>query len=54
MLKAPADESPIDMQQIVDFMDHFTMKPEEIRHTVEHLTWKIQMQRVLDGVASML
>ena len=54
VLKAPADESPIDMQQIVDFMDHFTMKPEEIRHTVEHLTWKIQMQRVLDGVASML
>jgi len=50
VLKAPADESPIDMQQIVDFMDHFTMKPEEIRHTVEHLTWKIQMQTVLDDV----
>lgn len=50
VLKAPADESPIDVQQIIDFMDHFTMKPEEIRCTVEHLTWKIQMQRVLDAI----
>lgn len=50
VLKAPADESPVDIQQIVDFMDGFTMKPEEIRHTVEHLTWKIQMQRVLDTI----
>ena len=50
MLKAPADESPIDIQQIIDFVDHFQMKPEEIRKTVEHLTWKIQMQRVIDAV----
>ena len=50
VLKAPADESPIDIQQIIDFMDHFTMKPEEIRKTVENLTWKIQMQRVVDAV----
>lgn len=50
VLKAPADESPVDIQQIVDFMDHFTMKPEDIRKTMEHLKWKIQMQRVLDSV----
>ena len=50
VLKAPADESPVDIQQIIDFMDHFKMKPDEIRKTVEHLTWKIQMQRVLDAV----
>ena len=50
ILKAPADESPVDIQQIIDFLDHFTMKPEEIRKTVEHLTWKVQMQHVLDAV----
>jgi hypothetical protein len=50
VLKAPADESPIDIQQIVDFMNHFTMKPEDIRHTVEHLTWTIQMQHVLYSI----
>ena len=50
VLKAPADESPVDVQQIIDFMDNFHMKPEEIRHTVEHLTWKLQMQQVVDAV----
>ena len=48
VLKAPADESPLDIQRIVDFMEHFSMKPEEIRKTVEHLAWKIQMGRVID------
>ena len=47
VVKAPADESPINIQQIVDFMDHFQMKPEEIRKTVEHLSWKVQMQKVI-------
>jgi len=50
VLKAPADESPINIQRILDFMDNFHMKPEDIRRTVEHLTWKIQMQRVIDAV----
>ena len=50
VLKAPADESPVDILQIIDFMEHFTMKPEDIRKTVEHLKWKIQMQRVVDAV----
>lgn len=50
VLKAPADESPINILQIIDFVDHFSMKPEEIRRTVEHLTWKIQMKRVVDAV----
>ena len=51
VLKAPADESPINIQQIIDFTNHFTMKPEDIRKTVEHLKWRIQMQRVLDAVS---
>jgi hypothetical protein len=50
VLKAPADESPVDIQRIIDFMDDFTMKPEEIRLSVKHLAWSIQMQRVLDAI----
>ena len=50
VLKAPADESPLAIQQILDFMSHFTMRPEDIRQSVEHLQWKIQMQRVIDAV----
>ena len=50
ILKAPADESPIIIQQIIDFIDHFIMRPEDIRKTVEHLKWNIQMQRVIDAI----
>lgn len=48
VLKAPANESPVDIRRIIDFVDTFTMKPAEIRKTVEHLTWKIQMQKVVE------
>lgn len=51
VMKAPADESPIDIQKIVDFLGHFTMQPADIRKTVEHLTWKIQMQKVIDQLS---
>ena len=50
VLKAPADESPIDIQKIIDFISHFMMSPTEIRKTVEHLTWRIQMQKVIDSI----
>ena len=51
VMKAPADDSPIDIQKIVDFLGHFTMQPADIRKTVEHLTWKIQMQKVIDQLS---
>lgn len=50
IIKAPADESPIDVQQIIDFVDHFNMEPKEIRKTVENLSWNIQMERVVEAV----
>jgi len=53
VVKAPADETPIDIAQIVDFVDHFSMRPEEIRKTVEPLTWKLQMQHVVDAVSAL-
>ncbi len=50
IIKAPADETPIDIRQIIDFLKDFQMQPEEIRKTVEPLQWKIQMQKVVDEV----
>lgn len=50
IIKAPANESPIDIQQIINFIDDFNLKPEDIRKTVGNLAWKIQMQRVVDEV----
>ena len=48
ILKAVPDESPIDIQKILVFIAHNTFKPQEIRSTVENLSWKIQMKRVID------
>lgn len=48
IIKAKPDESPIDVQQIVDFIESHHFDPAEIRKTVENLTWKIQMKRVVD------
>ena len=50
VLKASADESPIDICQILDFVDKNQMIPDEIRKTVEYLAWKNQMQKVLDAL----
>lgn len=48
IVKAKPDESPVDVQQIVDFIESHHFDPAEIRKTVENLTWKIQMKRVVD------
>ena len=50
IIKAPADESPIDIQQILDFISSFDMEPDSIRKTVEHLAWKNQMQKVINSL----
>jgi len=48
IIKALPDESPIDVQQMVDFIESHTFDPAEIRKTVENLSWKIQMRRVVE------
>ena len=50
IIKASADETPINIQQIIDFVDSNHFCPQDIRKTVEHLSWKIQMKHVLEEV----
>ena len=50
VVKAPANESPINICQIIDFVDAFNMRAKDVRKTVEHLTWKIQMQKVIESI----
>lgn len=50
VIKASPDELPINVQQILDFIDTHIFQPEDIRKTVEHLSWKFQMKRVIDEV----
>ena len=50
ILKAQANESPINVNQILFFIDNHNFLPEDIRKTVNHLSWKLQMEKVVENV----
>ena len=50
IIKAPADESPVNIRQIIDFIDTHDVNPSEIRNTVEHLSWRFQMEKVVKEI----
>ena len=50
IIKAPADESSINIQYIIDYIDNNDINPEDIRKTVEHLSWKYQMEKVIKSI----
>ena len=47
ILKAKADESPIDIYQIIEFYKWQKLSPEQIRNSILSLSWKSQMNKVL-------
>ena len=47
-LKAPADESSIDINRILNFYNHCTYTPIDIRDSVKNLSWETQMKKVTD------
>lgn len=50
ILKASADDSPIDIQQIVAYCKLVQLSPQEIRQDITSLSWSCQMQNVLDSL----
>ena len=54
IIKAPADESPIDIKHIVHFIDNLEIQPEDIRKSVAHLSWNIQMAKVINSITQTL
>lgn len=48
ILKAAADESPVDIGSIISFYRQLNLTPQEIRNSIRHLSWKIQMQKVVE------
>ena len=48
IIKAVPDESPINVQEIIDFIETHHFNPQDIRKTVENLSWKIQMKQVVE------
>lgn len=47
ILKVPADESPININRLIEFKQQVKETPDQIRGTVKHLSWKNQMEKVL-------
>lgn len=47
ILKATADESPINIKQIIEFRRNLSLSPIEIRASIQNLSWKEQMNRVI-------
>ena len=50
VLKAPADETPIDINSIIQFYKGLSMTPTEIRESINDLSWENQMSIVFKNV----
>lgn len=50
ILKAPADDSPINIKAILDFYDKLPISALNIRESIQNLSWQKQMQKVINEV----
>lgn len=46
VLKLPADESPINIIQLISFCRSQFIPPQKIRDSIQHLSWEVQMNKV--------
>lgn len=49
IVKVPADESPIDINRLIEFKQQVGETPNQIRDSVKHLSWRNQMEKVLNA-----
>lgn len=52
VLRIPADESPVRIEDLIAFHDRMTLPPAAIRRSVTDLAWDRQMKKVTDRVFS--
>ena len=52
VLKAPADESPINIYDIIEFYRNNSMSSKDIRNSIKELSWEHQMEKVINEVTS--
>ena len=50
VLKAPADETAIDINSIIEFYKNISMSPKKIRDSILDLSWENQMKNVLSNI----
>lgn len=50
IMKVSSDDSPINIENILRFYEEIEVTPTQIRDSVQQLSWKNQMQKVLDAI----
>lgn len=50
VMKVTADENAVNIEDIIQFYQHQTFTPKEIRKSIENLSWKNQMKLVIDTI----
>lgn len=51
VMKAKADDSPVNIEDLIEFYQSLESTPEQIRGSIENtLSWRVQMQKVIDAV----
>lgn len=50
VLKAPADETPVDISSIINFYRQLTLTPQDIRNSIENLSWFHQMSCIVNNL----
>ena len=50
VLKMPADETAINIENIIHFFQQIKISPLEIRNSIQYLSWKNQMKKVTDAL----
>jgi glycosyltransferase involved in cell wall biosynthesis len=50
VLKMPADETAINIENIIHFFQQIKISPQEIRNSIQYLSWKNQMKKVTDSL----
>ncbi len=53
ILKIPANEDAVDVQQIINFYNHTNSTPTKIRESIKHLSWNEQMNKVIEAISPM-
>lgn len=50
IIKAPADESLINIQDIIEFQKNINILPTDIRKSIQNLSWKEQMKKIVHEI----
>ena len=50
IIKAPADESAVKIEEVIRFYTNLDVTPQEIRESISDLSWKKQMEKVINHV----